>query len=63
MTREVDDVSVILYQHSDEVTVMFGALPHQSGPLGRVEVQEINQAALWSPPGTASRSDSTVARW
>ncbi|GAA4566018.1 hypothetical protein GCM10023176_15320 [Micromonospora coerulea] len=42
VTREVDDVSVILYRHGDEVTVMLERCPHQSGPLGQGEVQEIN---------------------
>ncbi|MGC5017317.1 Rieske 2Fe-2S domain-containing protein [Micromonospora sp. DT47] len=42
VTREVDDVSVILYRHGDEVTVMLERCPHQSGPLGEGEVQEIN---------------------
>ncbi|MEU7615151.1 Rieske 2Fe-2S domain-containing protein [Micromonospora rifamycinica] len=41
VTREVDDVSVILYRHGDEVTVMLERCPHQSGPLGEGEVQEI----------------------
>ncbi|MER7330792.1 MULTISPECIES: Rieske (2Fe-2S) protein [unclassified Micromonospora] len=41
ITREVDDVSVILYRHGDEVTVMLERCPHQSGPLGKGEVQEI----------------------
>ncbi|MEU7931648.1 Rieske 2Fe-2S domain-containing protein [Micromonospora echinofusca] len=42
ITREVDDVSVILYRHGDEVTVMLERCPHQSGPLGEGEVQEID---------------------
>jgi nitrite reductase/ring-hydroxylating ferredoxin subunit/uncharacterized membrane protein len=42
VTREVDDVSVILYRHGDEVTVMLERCPHQSGPLGQGEVQEID---------------------
>jgi nitrite reductase/ring-hydroxylating ferredoxin subunit/uncharacterized membrane protein len=42
ITREVDDVSVILYRHGDEVTVMLERCPHQSGPLGQGEVQEID---------------------
>ncbi|PZF90663.1 Rieske 2Fe-2S domain-containing protein [Micromonospora deserti] len=42
VTREVDDVSVILYRHGDDVTVMLERCPHQSGPLGQGEVQEIN---------------------
>jgi nitrite reductase/ring-hydroxylating ferredoxin subunit/uncharacterized membrane protein len=41
VTREVDEVSVILYRHGDEVTVMLERCPHQSGPLGQGEVQEI----------------------
>ncbi|WFE95762.1 Rieske (2Fe-2S) protein [Micromonospora sp. WMMD987] len=41
VTREVDDVSVLLYRHGDEVTVMLERCPHQSGPLGEGEVQEI----------------------
>ncbi|MDH6465971.1 nitrite reductase/ring-hydroxylating ferredoxin subunit/uncharacterized membrane protein [Micromonospora sp. A200] len=41
ITREVDDVSVILYRHGDDVTVMLERCPHQSGPLGEGEVQEI----------------------
>ncbi|WP_446212179.1 Rieske 2Fe-2S domain-containing protein [Micromonospora sp. IBSANI012] len=42
ITREVDDVSVILYRHGDDVTVMLERCPHQSGPLGEGEVQEID---------------------
>jgi nitrite reductase/ring-hydroxylating ferredoxin subunit len=42
VTREVDDVSVLLYRHGDEVTVMLERCPHQSGPLGEGEVQEID---------------------
>ncbi|MCI4063643.1 Rieske 2Fe-2S domain-containing protein [Micromonospora sp. R77] len=42
VTREVDDVSVILYRHGDDVTVMLERCPHQSGPLGEGEVQEID---------------------
>ncbi|RZU72678.1 nitrite reductase/ring-hydroxylating ferredoxin subunit [Micromonospora kangleipakensis] len=42
LTREVDDVSVILYRHGDDVTVMLERCPHQSGPLGQGEVQEID---------------------
>ena len=34
VTREIDDVSVILYRHGDDVTVMLERRPHQSGPLG-----------------------------
>ncbi|MEK8108613.1 Rieske (2Fe-2S) protein [Micromonospora sp. M12] len=37
-----DDISVILYRHGDEVTVMLERCPHQSGPLGEGEVQEID---------------------
>ncbi len=42
VTREIDDVSVILYRHGDDVTVMLERCPHQSGPLGQGEVQEID---------------------
>ncbi|MFC5925940.1 Rieske 2Fe-2S domain-containing protein [Micromonospora vulcania] len=42
VTREVDDVSVILYRHGDEVTVMLEHCPHQGGPLGEGEVQEMD---------------------
>ena len=42
LTREIDDVSVILYRHGDDVTVMLERCPHQSGPLGEGEVQEID---------------------
>ncbi|NES15738.1 MULTISPECIES: Rieske 2Fe-2S domain-containing protein [Micromonospora] len=42
ITREIDDVSVILYRHGDDVTVMLERCPHQSGPLGEGEVQEID---------------------
>ncbi|MFI1195986.1 DUF2231 domain-containing protein [Micromonospora sp. NPDC020750] len=42
VTREVDDVSVILYRHGDEVTVMLEHCPHQGGPLGEGEVTEID---------------------
>ncbi|MGW5668476.1 Rieske 2Fe-2S domain-containing protein [Micromonospora sp. NPDC003776] len=42
VTREIDDVSVILYRHGDDVTVMLERCPHQSGPLGQGQVQEID---------------------
>ncbi|WBB65557.1 Rieske 2Fe-2S domain-containing protein [Micromonospora sp. WMMD812] len=42
LTREIDDVSVILYRHGDDVTVMLERCPHQSGPLGQGQVQEID---------------------
>ncbi|RIV38872.1 Rieske 2Fe-2S domain-containing protein [Micromonospora radicis] len=42
VTRKVDDVSVILYRHGDDVTVMLERCPHQSGPLGAGEVTEID---------------------
>ncbi|MEV0806499.1 Rieske 2Fe-2S domain-containing protein [Micromonospora sp. NPDC050200] len=42
ITRQVDEVSVILYRHGDEITVMLERCPHQSGPLGQGEVQEID---------------------
>ncbi|WP_433530663.1 Rieske 2Fe-2S domain-containing protein [Micromonospora sp. CA-263727] len=42
VTRKVDDVSLILYRHDDEVTVMLERCPHQSGPLGEGEVTEID---------------------
>ncbi|MFG1949888.1 Rieske 2Fe-2S domain-containing protein [Micromonospora sp. NPDC048830] len=42
ITREVDDVSVIVYRHGDEVTVMLERCPHQSGPLGQGEVTEVD---------------------
>ncbi|MFV2102470.1 Rieske 2Fe-2S domain-containing protein [Micromonospora sp. LOL_024] len=42
VTREVDQVSLILYRHGDEVTVMLERCPHQSGPLGAGEVREID---------------------
>ncbi|MGC5031471.1 Rieske 2Fe-2S domain-containing protein [Micromonospora sp. DT229] len=42
VTRKVDDVSVILYRHGEDVTVMLERCPHQSGPLGEGEVREID---------------------
>ncbi|NLU77847.1 Rieske 2Fe-2S domain-containing protein [Micromonospora sp. HNM0581] len=42
LTRKVDDVSVILYRHGDDVTVMLERCPHQSGPLGEGEVREVD---------------------
>ncbi|WP_089004522.1 Rieske 2Fe-2S domain-containing protein [Micromonospora viridifaciens] len=42
VTREIDDVAVIVYRHGDDVTVMLERCPHQSGPLGQGEVQEID---------------------
>ena len=42
VTREIDDVSVILYRHGDDVTVMLERCPHQSGPLGEGEVRQID---------------------
>ncbi|MFD0788535.1 Rieske (2Fe-2S) protein, partial [Micromonospora azadirachtae] len=42
ITKEIDDVSVILYRHGDDVTVMLERCPHQSGPLGQGEVQQVD---------------------
>ncbi|MEV6812478.1 Rieske 2Fe-2S domain-containing protein [Micromonospora sp. NPDC051296] len=42
VTRKVDEVSLVLYRHGDEVTVMLERCPHQSGPLGEGEVTEID---------------------
>jgi nitrite reductase/ring-hydroxylating ferredoxin subunit/uncharacterized membrane protein len=42
VTREMDDVSVILSRHGDDVTVMLERCPHQSGPLGQGEVQQVD---------------------
>lgn len=42
ITRKVDDVSVILYRHGDDVTVMLERCPHQSGPLGQGEITEVD---------------------
>ncbi|MDG4794928.1 Rieske 2Fe-2S domain-containing protein [Micromonospora sp. WMMD1082] len=42
VTRQVDDVSLVLYRHGDDVTVMLERCPHQSGPLGEGEVREID---------------------
>ncbi|GGM42864.1 hypothetical protein GCM10011608_29470 [Micromonospora sonchi] len=42
VTRKVDDVSLIVYRHGDEVTVMLERCPHQSGPLGEGEVRDID---------------------
>ncbi|MFD2763873.1 Rieske 2Fe-2S domain-containing protein [Micromonospora eburnea] len=42
VTREIDDVSVILYRHGDDVTVMLERCPHQSGPLGEGQVQQVD---------------------
>lgn len=64
VTRQVkDDVSVILYRHGDDVTVMLERCPHQSGPLGQGDVQEIDGHACVVCPGTAARSGSTAERW
>ncbi|MFG2054158.1 Rieske 2Fe-2S domain-containing protein [Micromonospora sp. NPDC048930] len=43
VTRQIDDdVSVIVYRYGDEVTVMLERCPHESGPLGEGQVQEID---------------------
>lgn len=42
VTRQVDDVSVIVYRHGDEITVMLERCAHQSGPLGEGEVTRVN---------------------
>lgn len=42
VTRQVDDVSVIVYRHGDEITVMLERCPHQSGPLGEGAVTQVN---------------------
>ncbi|WFE37808.1 Rieske 2Fe-2S domain-containing protein [Micromonospora sp. WMMD998] len=65
VTRTIDDVSVLLYRHGDDVTVMLERCPHQSGPLGAGEVQQIDGHACVVCPwhGSAFRLDSgEVAR-
>ncbi|OKI67924.1 Rieske 2Fe-2S domain-containing protein [Micromonospora sp. CB01531] len=42
VTREIDEVSVILYRHGDDVTVMLERCPHQSGPLGEGKVEQVD---------------------
>ncbi|WBB73478.1 Rieske 2Fe-2S domain-containing protein [Micromonospora sp. WMMD1128] len=65
VTRTIDDVSVLLYRHGDDVTVMLERCPHQSGPLGAGEVQQIDGHACVVCPwhGSAFRLDNgQVAR-
>ncbi|MFD1322152.1 Rieske (2Fe-2S) protein [Micromonospora sonneratiae] len=42
LTREVDDVSVVVYRDGDEVTVMLERCAHQSGPLGEGRVTRVD---------------------
>lgn len=42
VTRQVDDVAVIVYRDGDETTVMLERCAHQSGPLGEGEVTQVN---------------------
>lgn len=42
VTREISDMSVIVYRDDDHITVMLERCPHQSGPLGEGEVVEID---------------------
>ncbi|MFG1675131.1 Rieske 2Fe-2S domain-containing protein [Micromonospora sp. NPDC049282] len=59
LTRKIDDVSVLLYRHGDDVTVMLERCPHQSGPLGEGEVRQIDGHACVVCPwhGSAFRLD------
>ena len=42
LTRQVDEVAVVVYRDGDEVTVMLERCAHQSGPLGRGEVTRVD---------------------
>ncbi|MDG4803789.1 Rieske 2Fe-2S domain-containing protein [Micromonospora sp. WMMD980] len=59
LTRKIDDVSVLVYRHGDDVAVMLERCPHQSGPLGEGEVQQIDGHACVVCPwhGSAFRLD------
>ncbi|MFF5172578.1 Rieske 2Fe-2S domain-containing protein [Micromonospora sp. NPDC000089] len=60
VTREVDGVSVLVYRRGDEVTVMLERCPHQSGPLGEGDVEQIGGHACVVCPwhGSAFRLDN-----
>jgi nitrite reductase/ring-hydroxylating ferredoxin subunit len=45
LTRQVDDVAVVVYRDGDEVTVMLERCAHQGGPLGEGEVARVNGRA------------------
>ncbi len=42
LTREVDDVAVVVYRDGDEITVMLERCAHQSGPLGAGSVVKVD---------------------
>lgn len=42
VTRQVDDVGVIVYRDGGEITVMLERCAHQSGPLGEGEVTRVD---------------------
>jgi nitrite reductase/ring-hydroxylating ferredoxin subunit/uncharacterized membrane protein len=42
LTRQVDDVAVVVYRDGDEITVMLERCAHQSGPLGEGEVTRVD---------------------
>lgn len=50
LTRQVDEVSVVVYRDGDDVTVMLERCGHQSGPLGRGTVTRVDgQACVVCP--------------
>lgn len=42
VTRQVDDVPVVVYREGDEITVMLERCAHQSGPLGEGKVIQVD---------------------
>ncbi|MEV4753696.1 Rieske (2Fe-2S) protein [Micromonospora sp. NPDC049559] len=42
LTRQLNDVSVVVYRDGDEITVMLERCAHQSGPLGQGEVVRVD---------------------
>jgi nitrite reductase/ring-hydroxylating ferredoxin subunit len=42
LTRQVDDVAVIVYRDGDDITVMLERCAHQSGPLGQGQVIRVD---------------------
>jgi nitrite reductase/ring-hydroxylating ferredoxin subunit len=42
LTRQVDEVAVVIYRDGDDITVMLERCAHQSGPLGEGEVTRVD---------------------
>ena len=57
VTREIDDVSVVLYRDSDDITVLLERCAHQGGPLGSGQLIRNNGHACVVCPWHGSTFD------